>query len=39
MAIVDKGELSKGFWLAAGVVLLLFVWGFVSGKLGSFAHG
>lgn len=34
MPIVNKAEVGKGFWIAAGVLLALFLWGLVTGQLG-----
>ena len=34
MSIVNKAEVGKGFWIAAGALLALFVWGLVTGQLG-----
>lgn len=34
MSIVNKAEVGKGFWVAAGVLLALFLWGLASGQVG-----
>ena len=34
MAIVNKAEVGKGFWIGLGVLLVLFLWGLVTGQLG-----
>ncbi len=34
MSIVNRAEVGKGFWIAAGVLLAVFLWGLLTGQLG-----
>ena len=34
MPLVNKAEVGKGFWIAAGVLLAIFIWGLLTGQLG-----
>jgi hypothetical protein len=32
--MIDKMDVKKGFWLAVGVLLAIFLWGLATGALG-----
>ena len=32
--MVDKADIKKGFFLAVGVLLAVFLWGLLTGQLG-----
>jgi hypothetical protein len=32
--MINKADISTGFWVATGVLIALFLWGLVTGSLG-----